>query len=99
VVEKLDAALDFLDDDVKKRRKDLLATIEWDASEVEIQRLRRTTPVHIVGKWRLGHTSPPWCSRSSALLTVGNASGAIGTRALRALRHAMTATAAAARRA
>jgi deoxyhypusine synthase len=35
LVEKLDAALDFLDDDVKKRRKELMATIEWSPSEVK----------------------------------------------------------------
>jgi deoxyhypusine synthase len=35
LVEKLDAALDYLDEDVKKRRKDLMATIEWSPSEVK----------------------------------------------------------------
>lgn len=34
LVEKLDAALDFLDEDVKKRRKELMKTITWDVSEV-----------------------------------------------------------------
>ena len=33
LVDKLDAALDYLDEDVKKRRKELLKTIEWDVSE------------------------------------------------------------------
>jgi deoxyhypusine synthase len=35
LVEKLDAALDFLDEDVKKRRKELMATIEWSPKEVK----------------------------------------------------------------
>jgi hypothetical protein len=35
LVEKLDASLDFLDEDVKKRRKELMATIEWSPKEVK----------------------------------------------------------------
>ena len=34
LVEKLDVALDYLDEDVKKRRKELMKTIEWDVKEV-----------------------------------------------------------------
>jgi deoxyhypusine synthase len=37
LVEKLDAALDYLDEDVKKRRKELMSTIEWSPSEVKDQ--------------------------------------------------------------
>jgi deoxyhypusine synthase len=35
LVEKLDQALDYLDEDVKKRRKELMKTIEWDVSEAK----------------------------------------------------------------
>ncbi|MBL8952468.1 MAG: deoxyhypusine synthase family protein [Myxococcaceae bacterium] len=35
LIDKLDEALDYLDEDVKKRRKELMKTIEWDVSEVK----------------------------------------------------------------
>jgi len=35
LIDKLDASLDYLDEDVKKRRKELMKTIEWDVSEVK----------------------------------------------------------------
>ncbi|MBK7865142.1 MAG: deoxyhypusine synthase family protein [Archangiaceae bacterium] len=35
LVEKLDEALDYLDEDVKKRRKELMKTIDWDVSEAK----------------------------------------------------------------
>ncbi len=35
LIDKLDASLDFLDEDVKKRRKELMKTIEWDVAEVK----------------------------------------------------------------
>ncbi len=38
LVEKLDAALDYLDSDVKLRRKELMKTIEWSPSEVKKQK-------------------------------------------------------------
>ena len=37
LVEKLDAALDYLDEDVKSRRKELMKTIEWDVGEARRQ--------------------------------------------------------------
>jgi deoxyhypusine synthase len=35
LMEKLDEAVEFLDRDVAKRRKELLATVEWSVKEVK----------------------------------------------------------------